>query len=67
LENPRFSEEAIASNIRLADYVAEVAKEIKATAAQVALAWLLSRDVSLAAIPGTRRTERWKKTGRHRI
>jgi aryl-alcohol dehydrogenase-like predicted oxidoreductase len=58
LENPRFSEEAIASNVRLADYVTEVAKEIKATAAQVALAWLLSRDVSLAAIPGTRRTER---------
>jgi aryl-alcohol dehydrogenase-like predicted oxidoreductase len=58
LEYPRFSEEAIASNIRLADYVTEVAKEIKATAAQVALAWLLSRDVPLAAIPGTRRTER---------
>jgi aryl-alcohol dehydrogenase-like predicted oxidoreductase len=58
LENPRFSEEAIANNIRLADYVTEVAKEIKATAAQVALAWLLSRDITLAAIPGTRRTER---------
>ena len=58
LENPRFSEEAIASNIRLADYVAEVAKEIKTTPAQVALAWLLSRDVPLAAIPGTRRIER---------
>jgi aryl-alcohol dehydrogenase-like predicted oxidoreductase len=61
LENPRFSEEAIASNIRLADYVAEVAKEIKATAAQVALAWLLSRDVPLAAIPGTRRIERMEE------
>jgi aryl-alcohol dehydrogenase-like predicted oxidoreductase len=58
LENPRFSEEAIARNIRLADGVAEIAKEIGATAAQVALAWLLSRDVPLAAIPGTRRTER---------
>lgn len=58
LENPRFTEEAIASNIRLADYVAEVAKEIKATAAQVALAWLLSRNASLAAIPGTRNIER---------
>ena len=58
LENPRFSEEAIARNSRLADYVAEVAKEIGATAAQVALAWLLSRDISLAVIPGTRRTER---------
>jgi aryl-alcohol dehydrogenase-like predicted oxidoreductase len=58
LENPRFSEEAIARNILLADSVAEVAKEIGATAAQVALAWLLSRDDNLAAIPGTRRNER---------
>jgi aryl-alcohol dehydrogenase-like predicted oxidoreductase len=58
LENPRFTEEAIASNRRLADLVAEIAKEIGATAAQVALAWLLARDVPLAAIPGTRRIER---------
>ncbi len=58
LENPRFSEEAIARNNRLADAVAEIANEIHATAAQVALAWLLSRDVPLAAIPGTRRIER---------
>jgi aryl-alcohol dehydrogenase-like predicted oxidoreductase len=58
LENPRFSEEAIAKNIRLADLVAAVAKETGATASQVALAWVLSRDVPLAAIPGTRKTER---------
>jgi aryl-alcohol dehydrogenase-like predicted oxidoreductase len=58
LENPRFTEEAIAKNSRLADVVAEVAEEIEATPAQVALAWLLSRDVALSAIPGTRRTER---------
>jgi aryl-alcohol dehydrogenase-like predicted oxidoreductase len=58
LENPRFTEEAIARNIRLADSVAEIAKEIQATAAQVALAWVLSRNVPVAAIPGTRRTER---------
>jgi len=57
-ENPRFSDEAIARNSRLAEVVAEVAKEIEATAAQVALAWILSRDASLAAIPGTRRTDR---------
>ncbi|MEO8084152.1 MAG: aldo/keto reductase [Ardenticatenales bacterium] len=56
LENPRFTEEAIARNSRLADVVAEVAKEIEATPAQVALAWVLSRDVT--AIPGTRRSER---------
>ena len=58
LENPRFSDEAIARNSRLADAVAEIAAEIGATPAQVALAWLLARDVPVAAIPGTRRIER---------
>jgi aryl-alcohol dehydrogenase-like predicted oxidoreductase len=58
LTNPRFSEEAIAQNSRLADRVTEIAKEMEATAAQVALAWVLSRDVPLSAIPGTRRIER---------
>ncbi len=58
LENPRFTEEAIANNSRLVDVVGEVAEEIKATVAQVALAWVLSRDVPLATIPGTRRVER---------
>jgi aryl-alcohol dehydrogenase-like predicted oxidoreductase len=58
LKNPRFSDEAIAKNSRLADRVAEVAKETGATAAQVALAWVLSRDASIAAIPGTRKIER---------
>ena len=56
LETPRFSEEAIARNSQLADAVAEVAKAVEATPAQVALAWVLSRGV--AAIPGTRRIER---------
>lgn len=56
LSNPRFSEEAIATNSRLADVVAAVARELDATPAQVALAWVLSRDV--AAIPGTRRMDR---------
>jgi aryl-alcohol dehydrogenase-like predicted oxidoreductase len=58
LENPRFSEEAIAENSRLADLVADIAKQIGATPAQVALAWLLSRDIPIAAIPGTRKIER---------
>lgn len=56
LQNPRFSEEAIAANTRLAELVAEVAKELDATPAQVALAWVLSRNVT--AIPGTRSTQR---------
>jgi aryl-alcohol dehydrogenase-like predicted oxidoreductase len=58
LENPRLSEEAIAKNSRLAEVVAEIARELTATPAQVALAWLLSRDIPLAAIPGTRKIER---------
>ena len=58
LGNPRFSEDAIAKNRRMAECVAEVAGEIGATAAQVALAWVLSRDVPLATIPGTRSIER---------
>ena len=58
LTNPRFSEEAIARNNRLADLVAEVARDAGATSAQVALAWLLSREVPIATIPGTRSIER---------
>ena len=58
LENPRFTEEAIVANGRIADVVAEIAGEIETTSAQVALAWLLSRYAHLAAIPGTRRIER---------
>jgi aryl-alcohol dehydrogenase-like predicted oxidoreductase len=58
LENPRFTDEAIAANAQMADRVAEVAGEIGATAAQIALAWVLSRYDHLATIPGTRRIER---------
>ena len=58
LENPRFTEKAIAENGRLADAVADIAKELEATPAQIALGWLLSRNGHIAAIPGTRRIER---------
>jgi aryl-alcohol dehydrogenase-like predicted oxidoreductase len=58
LSNPRFAEDAMDANRRLAELVAEVAKELQSTPAQVALAWLLSRDASLATIPGTRKAER---------
>lgn len=58
LATPRFTEEAIARNHRLVECVAAVAEALEATPAQVALAWVLSRDVHPAAIPGTRRTER---------
>ncbi|MCB0475217.1 MAG: aldo/keto reductase, partial [Flavobacteriaceae bacterium] len=56
--NPRFTEEAIAENSRLAVVVTAIATAIEATPAQVVLAWLLSRDVPLATIPGTRKIAR---------
>lgn len=58
LTNPRFTDEAIAANVRLADAVSAVAAEVGATSAQVALAWLLARPVPLATIPGTRKITR---------
>jgi aryl-alcohol dehydrogenase-like predicted oxidoreductase len=58
LENPRFTDDAMASNRRLADAVDDIARQIAVTPAQVALAWLLSRDLPVAAIPGTRRINR---------
>ncbi len=58
LSTPRFSEEAIARNVRLADEVAAIAADLGVTPAQVALAWVLSRDPSIVAIPGTRRISR---------
>jgi aryl-alcohol dehydrogenase-like predicted oxidoreductase len=64
LKNPRFTDEAIATNSRLADLVGEIAKELDATAAQVALAWVLSRNASIAAIPGTRKIERLEENWR---
>jgi aryl-alcohol dehydrogenase-like predicted oxidoreductase len=64
LQNPRFTEEAIARNMRLADAVAQIAEELGATSAQVALAWVLSRDVRIAAIPGTRSVERLEENWR---
>ena len=58
LSNPRFSEQAIAENLTLTNVVADIAKEMDKTAAQVALAWIQSRDFPIAAIPGTRSTDR---------
>ena len=56
--NPRFAGGALQENLRIADEVAEVAKEVGATPAQVALAWLLAQGEHIAPIPGTRRVSR---------
>ncbi|MFJ3379257.1 aldo/keto reductase [Curtobacterium sp. NPDC090217] len=56
--NPRFQEEAFATNMRIVDEVKTVATEAGATPAQVALAWLLAQGDDIVPIPGTKRVSR---------
>jgi len=49
--HPRFSDENFQRNLELVERVRELAREKSVTAAQLALAWVLSRGV--ATIPGT--------------
>jgi aryl-alcohol dehydrogenase-like predicted oxidoreductase len=57
-DNPRFSEEALAQNARFVALIREIAAQKGATAAQVALAWVLAQGEDIFTIPGTRRIER---------
>jgi aryl-alcohol dehydrogenase-like predicted oxidoreductase len=61
---PRFAEEAFAQNLRIVDAVEAVAKELGATPAQVALAWLLAQGDDIAPIPGTKRVERLEENAK---
>ena len=56
LDNPRFSEEALANNRKLVEKVTEIAARKDLAPSQVALAWVLAKGDDLAAIPGTRRS-----------
>ena len=58
LENPRFSDEAMAENARFVEMIRDIAADKGATAAQVALAWVLAQGDDVFMIPGTRRIER---------
>ncbi|GAA1378913.1 aldo/keto reductase [Catellatospora chokoriensis] len=55
---PRFSAENRKANQALVDLLATVAAGKGATAAQIALAWLLAQQPWIVPIPGTRRVER---------
>ncbi len=55
---PRFTPEAIKANQALVSLIGEIAAAKKATAAQVALAWLLARKPWIVPIPGTTKLER---------
>jgi aryl-alcohol dehydrogenase-like predicted oxidoreductase len=56
--NPRFTGENFQRNQVIADEVENVAAEVGATSAQVALAWLLAQGDDIAPIPGTKRVSR---------
>ncbi|HEY6649801.1 MAG TPA: aldo/keto reductase [Mycobacterium sp.] len=56
--NPRFTGENFQRNLRIADEVGAIAKEVGATPAQVAIAWLLAQGDDVAPIPGTKRVSR---------
>jgi aryl-alcohol dehydrogenase-like predicted oxidoreductase len=59
--NPRFTGDNLTRNLRIVDEVREVADEVGATPAQVALAWLLAQGHGIAPIPGTTRIDRLKE------
>jgi aryl-alcohol dehydrogenase-like predicted oxidoreductase len=53
----RFSAMNLAANMPVVDLLRRMAKEKKATPAQVALAWLLAQKPWIVPIPGTRRVD----------
>jgi aryl-alcohol dehydrogenase-like predicted oxidoreductase len=53
--NPRFGEQAIRENLKLAAVVKEIAAEKDVTPAELALAWVLAQGQDMIPIPGTKR------------
>jgi len=56
--SPRFSRENLDQNLALADQLARVAEGHGATAAQAAIAWVLSRGEDIVPLVGARRRDR---------
>ena len=55
---PQFMDDAIDKNGELLTLLNHLAKEKRATPAQISLAWMLSKKPWIVSIPGTRREER---------
>jgi aryl-alcohol dehydrogenase-like predicted oxidoreductase len=56
--NPRFSDGALAKNLKLVDQLAMLATEKGATPAQIALAWVMAKGDDIIPIPGTKKATR---------
>ncbi|WP_395641015.1 aldo/keto reductase [Pseudolysinimonas sp.] len=52
--NPRFAKENLPANLRGVAKVQRIASEVGATAAQIAIAWVIARVPGSAPIPGTK-------------
>ena len=55
LNDPRYSDENFAANLKIVDVVKAVGAKHGASAAQVALAWLLAQGPDVVPIPGSKR------------
>jgi len=55
---PRFTDEAIKENLKFVEVIEQMAQNKKVSKAQVALAWVLSQNDEIVAIPGTRKVHR---------
>jgi len=56
--NPRFQGENFVKNLDAVKQIERLAREKNATAAQVALAWVMAQGEDIVPIPGTKRRER---------
>lgn len=56
--SPRFTKEAIRNNLALVEWIKSFAQQKDATAAQLALAWLLAQKPWIVPIPGSRKLSR---------
>jgi aryl-alcohol dehydrogenase-like predicted oxidoreductase len=56
--SPRFQEDALQENLKLADRVRELAEARGVTAAQLALAWVMDKGEDIVPIPGTKHPRR---------
>jgi aryl-alcohol dehydrogenase-like predicted oxidoreductase len=56
--DPRFSGDAIHTNLSVVDELSELARVNGCTTGQLCLAWLLAQGSDVYAIPGSRRTQR---------
>lgn len=54
-DNPRFSGDALKTNLALVEALKDFAAAKGATSAQIALAWILNKQDNVIPIPGTRR------------